>query len=437
MAVMAAVAADRRRLVTGVGVLAVVLALLVGVFYKQAFLAWVRPGETIQVEFARAYKLDAAESAVKIAGSPVGVVESVEQTGRDTSLVTLKVDRGTRELLGQAPSALVRPTTILGGRYFVELRPGGPPGEFSDARIPVSRAKTPVELNEALEALQPRAVQGLRGTLTELDQTFGGDGSPALREFATAVPAPLHSIGTVLDAARGNEPDVDLGRLVSDSDKAARAVAARDGQLDDIVRSFDVTTGALARQSQPFAEGIGNLPGALTAIDVAARRVSVTLDKLRDTAPRLEDTADEFDPLMAHLDPMLDRLRPVSDRLPGVLRDARPLVHDLIPVSTRGREVFDDLRGPVLDRVNGPVTRTLNTRWTGTGRFAGSGNNGNTVYQQIAAMISNVANSTVQHDQNGSAINFELGEGPSMLDGLPFALDDRTHRIDGIGGPPR
>ncbi|HTF54744.1 MAG TPA: MlaD family protein [Pseudonocardia sp.] len=434
---MASTSADRRRLMTGLGLLTLVLALLVGVFYKQAFLAWIRPGETIQVEFARAYKLDAAESAVKIAGSPVGVVESVEQTDQDTSLVTLKVDKGTRDLLGEAPTALVRPTTVLGGRYFVELRPGGPPGEFTEARIPMSRAKTPVELNEVLEALQPRAIQGLRGTLTEVDQTLRAGGSSALRDFATAAPAPLRSIGSVLAAARGNEPDVDLARLVSDSDKAARAVLAREGQLGDIVRSLDVTTGALARQSQPFAEGIGNLPGALTAIDVAARRVSVTLDKLRDTAPRLGDTADEFDPLMARLDPMLDRLRPVSDRLPGVLRDARPLVHDLIPVSIRGRQVFDDLRGPVLDRVNGPVTQTLNTKWTGTGRFAGGGNNGNTVYQQIAAMISNVANSTVQHDQNGSAINFELGEGPSMLDGLPFALDDRTHRLDGIGGPPR
>ncbi|GAA5149999.1 hypothetical protein GCM10023321_14750 [Pseudonocardia eucalypti] len=427
----------RRQLLTGATFLLVVLALLVGVFYKQALLAMVRPGETIQAEFARAYKLDPAESAVKIAGSPVGVVRSVEPTERGTSLVTMRVDEDTRRLLGEAPTAMVRPTTILGGRYYVDLRPGGRPGAFLAERIPVERAKTPVELNEALEGLQPRAVEGMRGTLAQVDQTLRAGGSDALREFVTAAPAPLRSLGPVVASARGEQPEVDLARLVTDTDKAAGALLRRDGQLDGVLRSLDTATAALAERRGPLAEGVDRLPSALAAIDLAARRVSVTLDDLRDTAPRLHDTAAEFDPLMARLDPMLAELRPVTARLPGVLRDGRSLVHQLIPVSTLGRDVFDDLRGPVLDRINGPVNDMLRTEWKGTGRFAGGGDNGNNVYQQIAAMISNVANSTVQHDQNGSAINFELGEGPSMVNGMPFGLDNMTGRLDGIGGPPR
>jgi phospholipid/cholesterol/gamma-HCH transport system substrate-binding protein len=426
-----------RRLWLGLAFVVIVLALLVGVFYKSAILAALRPGETIQVEFARAYKLDPAESAVKIAGSGVGVVESVEHTRTDTSLVTLKVDRGTRALLGKAPTALIRPTTILGGRYYVDLRPGGVPGTFTDERIPLDRATTPVELNEALVALQPRAIQGLQNTLTDVDLTLRGGGSDALRTLATAAPEPLSSLGPVLASVRGEQPDVDLARLVADSDRAAKVLLVQNGQLSDVVDSFDTTTQALARQSTPLAQGIDNLPGALVAIDDAARHVSVTLDELRDTAPHAEATAKAFDPLMARLDPVLGDLRPVTEKLPDLMRDARPLVHELIPVSHLGRNVFDDLRGPVLDRVNGPVTDALFTRWKGTGRFAGSGNNGNAFYQEIASMFSNLDNSTVQHDQNGSAINFEVGENSSILDGLPFGLDDRTERLNSFGGPPR
>lgn len=434
---MVPVRQGNRRLWAGLVFVAVVLVLLVGVFSKPAILATLRPGETIDVELARAYKLDSAESTVKIAGTSVGVVKSVEHTGRDTSMITLKVDNGTRELLGSAPTVLVRPTTILGGRYYVDLRPGGAPGKFTDERIPVSRAATPVELNEALSALQPRAITGMQNTLTDVDLTLRGGASDALRGLVTAAPAPLRSVAPVLDSMRGEQPDVDLARLAADSDHAAKVLLARDGQLGDVVSSFDTTTEALARQNRPLAKGIDNLPGALVAIDQAAQHVSVTLDELKDAAPKAEATAEAFDPLMQRLDPVLDDLRPVTDRLPHLLRDARPLVHQLIPVSTLGRDVFDDLRGPALDRVNGPVTKALYTKWLGTGRFAGSGNNGNTLYQQIASMFSNLANSSVQHDQNGSGINFEVGENSSIVDGKPFALDDRTERLNSFGGPPR
>lgn len=429
--------AGDRRLWLGLVFVLVVLVLLVGVFYKPMILATLRPGETVRVEFSRAYKLDVAQSSVKIAGSSVGVVESVGTTGRGTSMVTLKLDRGTRDLLGSAPSALIRPTTILGGRYYVDLRPGGRPGRFTDEVIPLDRAATPVELDEVLSALQPRAIVGLRNTLTEVDQTLRAGGTDALHGFTAAAPAPLAALGPVLAAVRGNQPDTDLARLVGSTDRASAVFIARNGQLSDVVGSLDRTTDALARQSGPLAQGIGNLPGALVAIDHAATRVSVTLDKLKATAPLVEPTAEEFDPLMRRMDPVLDGLRPVTDRLPDLMRDARPLVHELIPVSRRGTDVFDDLRGPVLSRVGGPVTRALYTKWKGTGRFAGSGNNGNTLYQEIASMFSNLANSSVEHDQNGSAINFEVGENSSIVDGLPFALDDRAEQLNEIGGPPR
>jgi phospholipid/cholesterol/gamma-HCH transport system substrate-binding protein len=427
----------RKRMVYGIGLALGCALLLVAVFSKPAIIAALRPGESIQIELSRAYKLDAAMSQVKIAGTPVGVVRSTTQTNHGTALVTLKVDTGTREKLGSAPTAAVRPTTILGGRYYVDLRPGGLPGRFDDTLIPVARTNTPVELDEVLSALQPRAVQGLQHTLTSVDETLRAGGADELDTFASRAPGPLNALGPVLQAARGTEPDTDLARLVSDADRAGKALITRDGQLGDVIGSLDTTTAAVARESGPLAQGIDNLPAALVAIDHAASDVSVTLDKLRTTAPLARPTAKALDPLLRRLDPMLDELRPVAAKLPPLMRDARPLTRQLVPVSELGTDVFDDLRGPVLDRINGPVLAALNTRWTGTGRFAGSGNNGNMLYQEIASMFSNLANSSVHHDQNGSSINFEVGANWSELSGLPFGLDHRTNRLDGIGGPPR
>ncbi|MPY81461.1 MAG: MCE family protein, partial [Actinophytocola sp.] len=59
----------------------------------------------------------------------------------------MKLDNGTLDKLGTEPSARIRPTTLLGGNYYVHLEHGGAEGAFDDETIPLTRTTSPpVEL---------------------------------------------------------------------------------------------------------------------------------------------------------------------------------------------------------------------------------------------------------------------------------------------------
>ena len=113
------------------GLIVVVIAALVGtaLFSRAQILTTLRPGDVIAVEFPEQYQLKSYLTKVKVAGVPVGTVVDVDRTGRGTALVDLKVDNGVVDRLGTTPSAAIRPTTLLGGNYYVDLKPGGTPGE--------------------------------------------------------------------------------------------------------------------------------------------------------------------------------------------------------------------------------------------------------------------------------------------------------------------
>ncbi|HEX4250430.1 MAG TPA: MlaD family protein, partial [Pseudonocardia sp.] len=197
----------RRPVLSGVVMIAVAGLATLLLFQKSAILTTLSPGETIRVELARDYKIQPYASVVKIAGSQVGVVRSLDQESDGGVLMTLKVHNGTRALLGTDPGAEIRPTTVLGGTYYVQLSPGGGSGEASTDTIPVTRTHVPVELDRLLSAIPPVAQRGLQGMTERLDSTFkAGVGGP-LNQFLADAPATLRPTGVVADALRGVNKD--------------------------------------------------------------------------------------------------------------------------------------------------------------------------------------------------------------------------------------
>ncbi|MDT7636272.1 MAG: phospholipid/cholesterol/gamma-HCH transport system substrate-binding protein, partial [Pseudonocardiales bacterium] len=118
----------RRPVLSGLAMLAIAGLATFLLFDKSAILTALSPGETLTVQLARDYKVEPYASVVKIAGTKVGVVQSVESGTAEPSdapvRMQLKLHNGTRALLGTDPSAEIRPTTVLGGTYYVQLYPG-------------------------------------------------------------------------------------------------------------------------------------------------------------------------------------------------------------------------------------------------------------------------------------------------------------------------
>jgi phospholipid/cholesterol/gamma-HCH transport system substrate-binding protein len=400
-----------------VGLAAVAAAAL---FQKADLTAMMRSGETFDIHFTEAHRLRSSVSEVKIAGVAIGIVRSVEREDDGTTTVAVKVDDDVLDTMGSAPSARVRPATLLGGNYYVEIVPGGRRGEFSGS-IPLERTSLPVELDGLASAFPARAREGVRTSTAALDETFDSQGSRALRALVRSAPGTLDSTAQVLRGLQGTQPRRDLRALVTGLENASRVFSSENAHLGAMVDDLATTAGVLEARRVDLARTARSMPGSLDATATMLTRLDGVLSSLEATAEPAQPAVRELARLLQHADPVLARARPVVRDLRGVLRDALPLVRDLVPMAREFHGSLENVRGPVLARVNGPISSQILTPWHGTGEYAGGGAD-RPLYKEIGYMMSNLAAANMM-DPYGSMISFLPGAGPGSLSGLPFSLE--------------
>jgi phospholipid/cholesterol/gamma-HCH transport system substrate-binding protein len=404
-----------------IGAAFLVLAALVGwaSFNKIMVKQWFTPSETIKVNFASNNVIMPYYSKVKVNFVPVGLVTGLERLDDGTALATLEIDTDIPAKLGTEPTATVRPTTLLGGNYFVDLKPGGQPGTF-EGTIPKERTTLPVELDKFLRSFQPNAQEGLRGFVKNFDQTLAGGGREALQRLVSDTPASLRPTGQVLDALRGTRPDRDLTDFVRGFEATSRALTDKPGQLRDVARDLAITSTAFGNSSSAFSSTLAQLPSALDSAQRGLKRLNTTLDTLKDTADDIRPEVKALNKTLDSLDPVLDHAKPVVGDLKEMIADARPLVDDLNPVSKDLTDVFDDLSGPVEDRANGPIKKLILGDYHGSGPYAQTQTD-KPIFQELAYMANNLDRATMM-DRNGGAIAFQAD--PTGLELLENVLQN-------------
>ncbi|GAB2988376.1 MlaD family protein [Amycolatopsis acidiphila] len=413
------------------GVFFIVLVLVVGagLFGKSRIVTTLRPGDTITVHFARDYKLQSYQSQVKVAFAPVGTVTGVEEQNDGSAVVSIKLDKGTLQKLRSQPTAVIRPTTLLGGSYFVDLQPGGPPGDLAGGTIPVERTQLPVELGQVANTLQPDALAGLQHTVGDVDQTLRDGGQQAVDQLLADAPDVLGPAANVLDAARGQHPGSDLPNLVTGLESTSARLSEHQGQLDAIVSNLNTTASTLGEDSSQLAATIRDLPATLRSANTGLQRLDTSLGKLRDTSDDARPVAQQLSSALTHLDPVLTRAEPFVRQTDALLGDAEPLVRQLIPVSQEATGVLTDIRGPVLDRLNGPVKDFLYSTYQGTGEYAKSTSDV-PMYKEIAGAVTNLDKTGSLFDPNGHAIAIQVGFGLGTAGGLPVNLQNFLDRLE-------
>ena len=177
----------------GVMFLVAIAVCSLALFNKNRLMVNLKPGEELSAQFASNYKLREYVSRVKIAGIKVGTVTAVSETGDGTVRIDMRLDKGTRKKLGEAPSARIRPATILGGSglsAYVDLKPGGDWGSFGGT-IPASRTSIPVELDRVLEVFDDKARDGLSASLGLFDEALADGGAAGLGGTLEKAPGAL------------------------------------------------------------------------------------------------------------------------------------------------------------------------------------------------------------------------------------------------------
>lgn len=425
----------------GLGLATVALLLIAGVcaLFAPELQQALSPGDEVKAEFATNYRdrLVPTKSTVKFGGIEVGKVSDVEYTDHGTALITMKVDMDL-SLLGPAPSAAVRPYTILGGGYSVDLSPGGGPGTFdTDTVIPEQRTSMPVDLDTVLDALPSQTRDNLQHVVKEAGDTLAPPGRDALRDVVQGAPGTLGPAADVLQAAQGTHPASDLTGVVSGLENTAQTVNAQDGALGSIVDSLDTTTGTLSAESRPLAQTIATLPQTLDSTRRGLGSLDGTLGRLTTTAENFQPAAKKVAPLLQELNPVLQEAEPVVRDLKPVLDDARPAVQELVPTTSQLTGVLNDVRGPVLDRVNGPILDTVLNTFQGKNEYAGSGGGiqaNHKFYEEAGYLVSNLDRASMVQDHQGSGLNFQVGAGLTSVVAGDKKLPDLTGLLNMLNG---
>lgn len=405
---------------TRIGVVFIAVVLIAGVllFNKDKIGIELSSGDTMKVHFARDYRLQPYQSKAKIGFVPVGDVTDVEKQDDGTSMVTIKIAQDDARKLRSQPRAVIRPTTLLGGNYFIDLQADGPPGIPDRGVIPMERTQLPVELDKVAGALQPDALAGMRSSIGSLDQTLERDGRDAIDKLVADAPATLDPAADVLAAVRGEHPSRDLTNLISGLRSTSARLSEHQGQLSGSMSNLHASTEVLSTEAEPLARAVNQLPATLESTDDGLRRLDTSLGKLRDTADDARPTAEELAGSLEHANPVLARARPFVQRTDALLDDAKPVVQQLVPTARSATSVLNDVKGPVLDRVNGPVRNFLNSPYKGVNEYARSESNV-PMFQDVTGAVANLDKASSLMDKNGNAIAIQVGFGLGSVGNLP------------------
>jgi phospholipid/cholesterol/gamma-HCH transport system substrate-binding protein len=417
---MAVLSRMRSLSTTQIGAIAAALCLVVGMllFLKTQIGVALRSGETITVDFARDYKVRPDLSRVKVAGVPIGVVTGIEPHG-DGARMTLKVDDGIREILGSEPSVAIRPTTLLGGNYYVDLIPGGDRGEPTSGTIPAERTTVPVELDATISMLTEPARRSLRNDVALVDDTFSGPATPALRHFMRSAPPSLQSSAALLRAVGGTQSATDLTDAITGLESAARQLSDEREAVAGDLDGLQVFSRTLANRSTDLRVAVSRAPETLRRSRAGLADLDAVLDEVASTSRVALPSARELTALLREAPTDLREIAPVVADLQPVMRDLSPTLEQLDPGARRLQTVVDDIRSPVITRINGPILDTLDSPVRGMGSPLG--------YQQVAYMFTILNLNSMTTDSNGAMINFQPGIGPDTA--TEFGLLQRTTKV--------
>ena len=303
---------DRRPLIGLALVLGAVAALAVG---------WLRPDpfrhdQTLRALFTDAGGLARIGADVRVAGTPVGRVESRRRRG-DLALVTMRLDRGIR--VTADATAELRPRLLFEGTAYVDLHPGSPGAGPLRGTIPPARTRSYVSAADALDVLAPPERAALRADARGLRAALGGRAPAAVRRALGSLSPLLRDAGATAAAARGPGGEA-LVAAVRGFSRTARAVAARRRALVPLAADGGATARALDA-SGPLDAALIRMPATLADARSGAEAASALLVRLRGLALRLRVGA-------ARLSPTVRAVTPLLTEAPGAARAARPLLAD-------------------------------------------------------------------------------------------------------------
>ena len=413
------------------------VAVLIGIGVYLAFakkIPFTSPGYELHATFENAATLRPS-SPVRIAGVNVGKVTEVAADG-DAVDVAFTVDDEGQPIHADA-SIEIRPRLFLEGNFFLDLEPGSPqsPALDSGGTIPVTQTATAVQIDEVLTALQQPQRKGLQKALDgfatgltyeptaadDVGQTAdvqGQTGAEALQQALRYGGPAGRDTSIVNEALIGNGPH-DLSQLIAALQAVFGKLEPHEESLKGLITNFNVTTGALAAESNNLEETIAELPPTLETARPSLADLSRALPSVRALAITLRPSIAELPATIDAAEPWLDQVRPlISDsELGGLAKLLERATPPLAQTAVASSGLFDQ---------TGAFSRCVSHNLVPTGNVAIDNNGGAyplatgaSNFQDFLSTLVNQAGAGQAFDGNGSQLRVNAGGG-SVLSSTPY-----------------
>lgn len=276
---------------------------------------------------------------VRIGGVQAGTVRQISLTRDHLAELRISVDRRYGPLR-DGTTATIRVTGIgsVAARY-VDLSPGPSYRRAlrDDARIPVDRTTSVVEVDQVFNALDRPTRASLQRAVGGLAASLDGRGAEA-NASARQLPRALTALRRL--AADVNDQSAQFQQLMVDTGRAMQGLGREPERLTGAISGARRTLDALAGESDALRTTVTDLPGTLAAGSDSLAEVRGALPDLRRLTDAAERSSRDLAPFLRQLRPVLDRATPVTAELreavdrPGRGNDLLDALQDLPALAT-------------------------------------------------------------------------------------------------------
>ena len=285
----------------------------------------------VRIELASAQAITPGQGqTIDVAGVAVGNITDVRLKD-GVAVVTGEIDPHKLPHVYANATALVRPKTGLqdmvvalnpGTRSAAVLRDGG--------TIPVSRTRPQVNLDELLAGLDADSRDYIRALVAAGAEGLHGRGAQLRALFKAGAPT-LRLTRQVTGAIAARRQQ--MRRLVHNLRLLSEATGSKDRELAQLVSASAAAFRAIDSQQTALRDGLGRLPGTVTAARRALAAAQPFSDQLGTTLRDLLPATRRAAPAMTTARPLLRRATPVLGDLLKLTQTARPVVRDLRPTT--------------------------------------------------------------------------------------------------------
>ena len=300
---------------------------------------------------------------VKVAGVPVGSVESVTPTPQAKAAVVMSISSAAFQDFRTDAYCIIRPQSLLGEK-FVDCRPteahaeGAEPAPAlkvipegqegaGERLLPVQNTASPVDPDLLTDINQLPYAERLRIILNELGVGLAGRGEDLHEVIVRANPA-LRETNRVL-AILANENRV-LSKLAVDSDRALAPLAVVRKRVADSFAQQNAVATASARHETALARNLALFPPFLEQLGPAMERIRAFADETIPTFTELGKAAPALNRIFTQIPafsssstvyfkslgkfgktagPALKATEPLLERLEALGTSAQPFANNL------------------------------------------------------------------------------------------------------------